>query len=349
MTIDLSEIKDKTNLRGISFESIHLDLEIVDKNLSVELPKICGPLAEIISFIMSASGKRIRPALALLVGYLTSLDSESLKSTNSGKASLKPQHFILAELTELIHTASLVHDDLLDQSIQRRGQETIHLKWGTKVAVITGDFLFAQASVKLGEINNTEIVSIYAQVLAELCIGEINQAQSRFDLSKIDLNNYITKSTNKTASLFSAATKSAALLNQLPNHQVEQMFSYGQNLGIAFQIIDDLIDFTSESKELGKPAMGDLMQGIFTAPVIYALQDETVNLQLKELIKTRFADPGSLNEAKDLISSSGGFDKTLQLAESYVTKALTELESFPNSAYKENLQQIAQFVLKRHS
>jgi all-trans-nonaprenyl-diphosphate synthase len=334
----VSEQTQQSLERANLFKSIKDDLKKVEQNLLEKLPSESGPLAEIIKFVMSSKGKRLRPALALLCGHLT----------NSGLP-LASEHYTLAELTELIHTASLVHDDVLDEAASRRGEQTCHLKWGTKVSIIVGDFLFAQASVKLGELNNTEVVKIYAKVLSDLCTGEIIQAQQRFELNSINWTTYLNKSISKTASLFAAATKSAAILNKQNTEVIEQMHSYGLNLGIAFQLIDDLIDFTSTAEELGKPAMGDLSQGIFTAPTLYALENSQFKDDLKELIISRFVEPTSIDKARELIEASGAFEKTKELANSYIQKAFVSLNSFPENAYKKDLIDLGKFVLSRIS
>lgn len=320
------------------FKSIQAELAQLESHLTDEIPKLSGPLCDMLRFILNSKGKRLRPALALLSGKLTSPNKQ-----------LQPKHFKLASLTELIHSASLVHDDVIDDADSRRGQETSHLKWGGKIAVIIGDFLFAQASVKLGELENTRIVKIYADVLASLCIGEITQAQHRFDLNNLNWQNYLDKSYSKTASLFAAATQSAAILNEQNETVVNNLFEYGKNLGLAFQIIDDLIDFTSSAEELGKPAMGDLLQGILTAPVLYALEDNNCKDNLKELIVSRFhEDASSLEKAKDLIEASGAYDKTFKLAESYAAKALNAISDFPESNVKTDLKDLVDFVLQRN-
>jgi all-trans-nonaprenyl-diphosphate synthase len=327
---------DNTLYKPALFGSVAAQLQEVERSLTQDLPAACGPLADIVRFIMLNGGKRLRPALTLLSGCLT-----------SPSLSLSPKHYILAQLTELIHTASLVHDDLLDEADSRRGQESCHMKWGSKVAVIMGDFLFAQASVRLGELNNTEIVKIYAKVLADLCTGEVVQAQHRFNLETLTWQAYLNKSVSKTASLFAAATMSAAILNEQPAEIVQALFLYGQNLGIAFQIVDDLLDFTSTTEALGKPALGDLAQGVFTAPVLYALEDTLVSVGLKELIYTRFTEKETLLKAKELISSAGVLAKTHELANTYVLKAIQCLAPFEDNPFKKDLLLLGDYVLAR--
>lgn len=319
---------------NILFDSIKDELGQVHERLTDRLPSSAGPLKEMIQFAFSSKGKLLRPALAILSGHLT------------GK--LHSKHFVLAELTELIHTASLVHDDLLDDAATRRGQEACHLKWGAKISVIIGDFLFAQASLKLGELENTETVKIYAKVLADLCTGEISQAQNRFKLEFADWNNYLKKSSFKTASLFAAATQSAAILNNQKTEVVQKMFDYGHNLGIAFQIIDDLIDFTSSAERLGKPSLGDLKQGLFTAPILFALEKPKYAPELIKLIESGFTENNTLIEAKNLIEASGAFQETFKFAQNYTQKALASLDGFEDNAYKKDLKQITEFILQRN-
>jgi geranylgeranyl pyrophosphate synthase len=148
--------------------------------------------------------------------------------------------------------------------------------------------------------------------------------------------------------LFSAATQSAAILNQQNPEIVQKMFLYGHNLGLAFQIIDDLIDFTSSSEELGKPALGDLKQGVFTAPLLFAIQKPEYKNQLTQLINSRFETEGDLQMAQKLISDSGAFKETLDFAQSFISKALTALDNFEDNIYKQDLKQIAEFILQRN-
>ncbi len=335
MTSNLKEAEQDSKKFNL-FSSIEADLQSLETYLVNQLPGECGPLSSAVKFVMESGGKRLRPALAIVSGYL---------SSKEGK--INEKHFVLAQLTELIHSASLVHDDLIDEAAVRRGKETCHLKWGSKLSVIIGDFLFAQASVKLGKLGNTEVVKIYAKVLADLCTGEVAQAWQRFDLSTVNWDNYIQKSISKTASLFAAATRSAGILNNLSEEEVESLTNYGQNLGIAFQIIDDLIDFTSTEADLGKPYMGDLKGGIFTAPVLYALENLKFASPLKELIQKRFAEENDLKIAKAIIEECGALEQTHKLAENYILKAEEELKKFPDSIYKSDLLTLNKFVLVR--
>ena len=231
------------------FSIISTELEILEENLVVTLPVKNKFLKEVISYIFLSGGKRFRPAISLLIAKAT--------------GGIKDKHITVSEITELIHTASLIHDDIIDSAKLRRGKETINSLWNDKISVIAGDFLFGQASVKLGELENTEIVKIYAHVLSNLCDGEIEQYSLLFNPG-ITLKNYIHKSTAKTASLFAACCKSSAMLNNQDSKIIKQCNDFGLSLGIAFQVVDDILDFTSSSNESGKDVCSDLKNGLIT-------------------------------------------------------------------------------------
>ncbi len=316
------------------FKLISIELSTVEENLTLKLPAKSNLLKEIISYIFSAGGKRFRPALSLLIAKAT--------------GNIDKKHIILCELTELIHTASLIHDDIIDSSKLRRGRETVNSLWNDKISVITGDFLFAQASVRLGELENTEIVKIYAQVLSDLCDGEIEQYSSLFN-PNITWDQYLQKSTTKTASLFAAACKSAAMLNNQNIDIVIKTENFGSCLGIAFQIIDDTLDFTSTVKESGKDVACDLKQGIITAPVLFALQTNDGRArQIKTLIENRFNnDEREFDKTLRLVHELGGCEKAKQLANDFLNRAKENLSFVKDLEIKNSLNQITDCILSR--
>jgi len=260
---------------GDILEPVRVEMELVEQRLSTNLIDDNPFVTDLLAQIFKAGGKRIRPGLVLLCS-----------KASAGSAELGQLHIILAVLTELIHTASLVHDDVIDSADVRRGKETVNRKFSDKVAVLVGDLLFAQASICLARLMNPVIVGIYGQVLGDLCAGEIRQMKQQFDC-KIDWNAYIHKSVCKTASLFSAGCHSGPILNRCDDHVVTAMKEYGTSLGICFQIVDDLLDVTGTTASLGKPAGGDLSQGILTAPTLIVLQRQDKPAQkLEQLIKS---------------------------------------------------------------
>lgn len=316
------------------FNIINKELMLLEENLTEKLPTKSKMLQEIVRYIINAGGKRFRPALCLLVA----------KSTGN----ITEKHITLGELTELIHTASLIHDDIIDSARLRRGKETINSLWNDKISVITGDFLFAQASIRLGILENSEIVKIYAQVLSDLCDGEIEQYSYKFN-SNISWEYYIHKSTTKTASLFAAACKSAAILNNIDENLIKKVESYGNHLGIAFQIVDDILDFTSNKDKLGKEIGTDLKQGIITAPTLFALNSPDKRAdQLKNLIENQFnGDENESQKAIRLVFELGGPEKAKQLANEYIRKAKENLDFVTDIDLIPELEQASDYILNR--
>lgn len=324
---------EKINKWPNFFDCISEELKAVEDNLCNKMPIQSKLLSEIIKHIFLAGGKRFRPALSLLIAKAT--------------GSIKQKHIKVAELTELIHTASLIHDDIIDSATTRRGKETINNLWNDKISVIAGDFLFAQASVRLGELENTEIVKIYAQVLSDLCEGEIDQYSQKFN-PEIGWDYYIEKSTAKTASLIAAGCKGAAIINNQKNEIIEKSNLYGKFLGIAFQIVDDILDFTSTQLETGKNVGEDLKQGIITAPTIYALEQNNPKAkELKRLIEGRFEDSNSFLKAITIIHELNGIEASKELAQSYIFKAKDSINFISDNEIKQHLQNIADYVINR--
>ena len=308
--------------------------ELLAKNLIDDNPFITELLAQ----IFQAGGKRIRPALVLLCS----------RATLSEAAEFGQLHIILAVLTELIHTASLVHDDVIDSASLRRGTETINRRFNDRIAVLMGDLLFAQASICLARIMNPTIVGIYGRVLGDLCAGELRQMKQQFGTS-VNWDEYIRKTVAKTASLFAAGSHSGAILNAAGEGIIEALKSYGLKLGICFQIIDDLLDVVGESDKLGKQPGSDLRSGIVTAPALFVIEGQGQPAKkLIELIKTRdICQEDGSQEAIEIIKQHGGVEATLQMAKEYGQQSIESLAILRNSIYKESLVSLVDYVLTR--
>lgn len=311
------------------FEPVKSELDQTIDTLSQNLQSDNILLNKIISYNLSTGGKRIRPALSLLTSKLF---LEKLNSSN----------ITIAQIAEIIHSATLLHDDVIDTADIRRGHRTVNDLWGNKISVIYGDFLLSRASVMLASLNNTYIVEIFAKVLEEICLGEIQQSSLMFDTT-ITWDDYILKSTRKSAILFASAMEGAAIVSNATEEQTEAVKNFGLNFGLAFQIIDDILNFHSEN-QVGKPSCLDLKYGILTAPVIYALKE---NASLTQLINTRFKNDEDFNKAIEVILNSSGLEKSKQLAQSYVEKAIKNLSIFGPSKIKNNLVQLAEYVIER--
>ena len=282
--------------------------------------------------LFSAGGKRLRPGIVLLL-------SRALDPSDE----LSLRHRRLAQITEMIHTASLVHDDVVDEANTRRGVPTVHSRFNSRVAVLAGDFLFAQSSWHLANLDDLEVVKLLSRVIMDLAEGEIRQGLFRYDTGQ-SLETYLEKSYWKTASLIANSAKAAGVLSDLERDQLNQLHSFGRQLGLAFQIVDDILDFTGSDDQLGKPAASDLASGTLTAPVIYAMEEHP---SLSVLIEREFSEPDDLDQALDLVRQSQGIQRARALAESMARESTTNLAFLPPSASRDALMDLPDFVLSR--
>jgi len=253
------------------------------------------------------------------------------------------RHRRLAEITEMIHTASLVHDDVVDESNVRRGVPTVHSLFGNRIAILAGDFLFAQSSWYLANLNNLDVVKLLSEVIMDLAAGEIQQGLNRFDAS-ISIESYLQKSYYKTASLIANSAKAAGLISETSLEIAEHLYNYGRHLGLAFQIVDDILDFTSSTDTLGKPAGSDLKSGNLTAPVLYALEEKPY---LEVLIEREFAQEGDLEQALALIDDSRGIQRARELAAHHSELATENISILAPSESRQALINLTDYVLSR--
>lgn len=316
-------------------EVVSDDLQRLNKNLKTIIGEENPVLVSAAEQIFGAGGKRLRPALVFLVSRAT--------AEVGGLLDLTTKHRRLAEIIEMIHTASLIHDDVLDDSGMRRGKATIHQLYGTRVAVLAGDFMFAQSSWYLANLENLQVIKLISQVIKDFASGEIKQASDLFNCD-ISLDDYLLKSYYKTASLIAASTKSAAIFSSVDSGICEQMYEYGKNLGLSFQVVDDILDFTQSAEQLGKPAASDLAKGNLTAPVIFALEKEP---KLRDIIDSEYSEDGSLDEAIELVHKCGGIERAQQLAKEMGDLAVQNLQSLPNSDFRSSLEGIVKYNLER--
>ena len=271
--------------------------------------------------IFGAGGKRLRPVLVFLVARATAQLMEMEDITDRQRR--------LAEITEMIHTASLVHDDVLDDCDTRRGADTIHTLYGTRVAILAGDFLFAQSSWYLANLDNLEVIKLISQVIADFADGEISQAGALFNCD-LTLEDYLEKSHNKTASLIAASCKSAAVFSGVSEDIKEDMYEYGKHLGLAFQVVDDILDFT-------------LATGNLTAPTLFALGRES---SLRGMIENQFEGEGELERAIAIVNECG-IEDARRLAREEADMALSSLKGLPEGEAKASLVAMVEYVLER--
>jgi all-trans-nonaprenyl-diphosphate synthase len=315
------------------FTPVEADLQLLADNLKQLVGNRHPILFAAAEHLFGAGGKRIRPAIVLLISRATMLEDD-----------ITQHHRRLAEITEMIHTASLVHDDVVDEAQMRRGVPTVHnLCNSNRIAILAGDFLFAQSSWYLANLDNLEVVKLLSEVIMDLATGEIQQGINRFD-TRLAIESYLQKSYYKTASLIANSAKAAGLLSEVSEETAQHLYSYGRNLGLAFQIVDDILDFTSTTDTLGKPAGSDLKSGNLTAPVLFALEEKPY---LEVLIERQFAQEGDLEQALAMIEDSQGIQQARELAAHHANLAAQDIAVLAPSESRQALIDMTEYVLSR--
>lgn len=318
--------KTQQNFLTECFSPITGEINALNERLENEAKSLSPFLAEILSQAILSGGKRLRPAICYLI----------TKALNRGIVS--NNHFNIGFSAELIHAATLVHDDIVDESDTRRNIETVWKKWNSKTAVLAGDFILAIALKKLASVKNHSITDIFARTLEEMCKGEINQLEQNGEILSIE--RYIIKCRQKTALLFEAVAESAAIISyEADNISIKAAREYAQNIGIAFQITDDILNIT-EYSTTDKPLLIDIRNKTYTAPVIFAIEGST-NIKSIDF-------EGMNNESIiKFINSTNGISRAKTLAQSYADNAKKALTGFKDSIYKESLIKIAEFSTDR--
>lgn len=320
------------NLQRI-YQELKSDLQEVEQGLSQSIQTDHPDLHKTSSHLLLAGGKRIRPIFVLLSGHFGIFDLEKLKR--------------VAITLELIHMATLVHDDVIDDAKTRRGRLTVKEKWDNQVAMVTGDYILASALNEMSKIEIPEVHQILSSTMIEVCRGEIEQIRDLFQMNP-SIKRYFHRIKRKTALLMAISCKLGAVVCQASPDIVNKLYSYGYYVGMAFQMIDDVLDFTGDEKTLGKPAGSDLRQGNVTLPVVYLLvhgQKEEKEIIINYL-KSR-GTSGSLQQVISMVKNSSGIPFTMNLAKRYLQKALQAIEPLPTIRQKQSMYEITEFVLQR--
>lgn len=299
-------------------------------------------------YVLAEGGKLMRPALVALMAHALVPREVSQRFMDSEIGDLNDPHpdtirpFLrLAEVTELIHTASLVHDDVIDNSDTRRGRPSLHKIYDAKRAVLAGDYLLARASYYIATLQVPRVVVLMTTALEELTSGELMQMDGCFDIER-----YKEKSYCKTASLIANSLASTAVLADREEQFETMAFQFGKNLGIAFQIVDDCLDITGSEKDLGKPKLADLKEGIATLPVLLAAQKEA---KVDEAVRRRFTDPADQQLCLDAINKHGTVAEALHHADQHCKMSLEALEMLEPSPARDALENALSLVLNRKS
>ncbi len=309
-------------------------LELVEEELQRHFRSQIRTIADVGEHILAGGGKRLRPALLLLVSQMVRYDGY--------------RDVTYGAVVEFIHTATLVHDDIIDEADVRRGRTSINYRWGNNLTVLVGDYIFMHSMhIALGE-GNLDVLRLLSNVTIRMIEGEILglEQSGRADLSSEDYFDVVGR---KTAALFGACCRIPAYLVDMPEAQAQALFNYGFNLGICFQLIDDLLDFTSSTEVLGKPVLSDLKEGKVTLPLILALPRATPR---EREIVARVASMKSFDgiepqEILNIVNRYDALEQTRGIARDYANRARRALEPFPASPAKETLEMALDFVLER--
>ncbi|XP_076174381.1 decaprenyl diphosphate synthase subunit 1 qless isoform X4 [Ptiloglossa arizonensis] len=292
-------------------------------------------LQTIATYYFDGKGKAVRPMVAILMARAINYHKER----NDLLASQRQ----VAMISEMIHNASLVHDDVIDQPDFRRGKPSVNVVWSQKKNTMAGDYILAVASIMIAQLRNDNVTLTLSQVVTDLVQGEFMQLGSK-ETENERFTHYLTKTYRKTASLIANSLKSVAMLGGADDQLVELSFQYGKNIGLAFQLVDDLLDFVSSLAAMGKPTAADLKLGLATAPVLFACERYP---ELNAMIMRRFQEPGDVEKAFELVHKSQGLDQTRFLARKHCVEAVKLAQSLAESPYQKGLQVVCDLVLNR--
>ncbi|HLI90807.1 MAG TPA: polyprenyl synthetase family protein [Ktedonobacteraceae bacterium] len=316
------------------FASIQGDLDQVDKTFQERATSGLDILNSASMHALGSPGKRLRTAITLLSGKLNNYRFDKLLP--------------LSVAFEMVHLATLIHDDIVDEAATRRGNPTVNAVWGDKIAILLGDYYFAKTAGLIADINDNRIDHLFSDTVAIVCEGTIMEMMTagRIDLT---IEAYYEKIKHKTACLIAACSKGGAIVSEASDEEIALLHDYGMNLGIAFQIIDDILDYTQDQSTIGKPAGNDLRQGMVTLPLIYALQAPGQNghyQRVQSVLNGTLRDEEDIQPVIDWVTNNG-IKNALADADRYARRAREALHCFPASPDRDILDQLIDFVIAR--
>ena len=329
----LAFLEQRKDLNEV-YRNIQEDLARVEENLQIFSDSPNRLISEISGYLFQKKGKRIRPALLLLCSKLFDYQGK--------------EHISMAALVEFIHTASLIHDDIIDNASLRRGKESIHTRWGPNISVLLGDFLYIKTIGLSLQSQYPQIIRILTDISTKMIEGELTEyhVSGNLELGEEDYFDIIHK---KTAALFSASCQIGGILGQASPEEESSLIAYGSDLGMTFQIIDDLLDFSGDEKNLGKPILSDLSEGRITLPLIYTLTNDGNHNRSRiiQLLREKKFPEESKREILEIITSNGALDYTYKIAEEFSLRSREDISRFPESVHREALSLLSEFVLTR--
>jgi len=314
------------------FTSVQDQLQFVEQRIREQAGDEQHPdLRSALEHLLAAGGKRVRPTLGLLVGNMLGAPEDKLVT--------------LGASVELLHTATLVHDDLIDGALLRRGMPTLNARWSPAATVLTGDFLFARAAKLAAETDYLPLMKLFSETLATIVNGELTQMFSARGV--IDRNNYYNRIYAKTASLFEMASLAACMVATENQDIRDSMKAFGYEVGMAFQIVDDILDFTGDQSTVGKPIGSDLLNGLITLPAIYYAEEHPNDEDVLSLPSGGWKDTARVQRLVDGIRKNAAIEKAMNEARQAVSRALSALEEAPVSPEREALEDLAKFIVDR--
>ena len=312
--------------------NVYEDIEKIDDFIRQSLKANQKVLNDAVNDLLNAGGKRLRPAMVLLAGRFGKYREDKLMP--------------LAAAIEIMHMATLVHDDIIDESEVRRGRPTTRNRWGNGTAVFTGDFMFTRAFALITQCTSQRNMHYLSNAIKAICEGEVDQFQSRFG-HPLSTVHYLKRIARKTAMLFSLSCQVGAEESHCKKDTVRYLRKFGQDFGMAFQITDDLLDFSGDQEEAGKPLCSDFIEGVYTLPVIYTVQDPIYKEQMIQYIGRRDLTESDIREVGRLVEESGGLEKSKHMAMRYLERCRNSLDNLPDNIAKGALSELVEELIGR--
>lgn len=307
------------------------EIKLVEERMRAQADESHPDLRAALEHLLAAGGKRIRPTLGLLVGNMLGAPLEKLVT--------------LGAAVELLHTATLVHDDLIDGALLRRGMATLNARWSPPATVLTGDYLFARAAKLAAETDHLPLMKLFSETLAIIVNGELTQMFTSRGL--ISRDNYYKRIYAKTASLFEMTSRAAAMVSPASEETIESMRDFGYQIGVAFQIVDDILDFTGDQNAVGKPLGSDLLNGLVTLPAIYYAEANPNDADILSLPNGGWTNNDNMTRLVDNIRASKAAQQAMLEAEQNVDRALSRLDAMEPCAEREALENLAKYIVDR--
>jgi geranylgeranyl pyrophosphate synthase len=319
-------------LNAVTFLSpVTEEIKLVEERMRAQADQAHPDLRAALEHLLAAGGKRIRPTLGLLVGNMLGAPLEKLVT--------------LGAAVELLHTATLVHDDLIDGALLRRGMATLNARWSPPATVLTGDYLFARAAILAAETDHLPLMKLFSETLAIIVNGELTQMFTSRGL--INRDNYYKRIYAKTASLFEMTSRAASMVSPANDATIESMRDFGYQIGVAFQIVDDILDFSGDQAAVGKPLGSDLLNGLVTLPAIYYAEANPEDADIASLPNGGWTNNDNMTRLVENIRASDATKKAMLEAEQHVDRALAILDAMDACAERDALENLAKYIVDR--